>query len=999
MSQKVSNLGKVYCKVELYDRLLNINYDNLKLRQPVSYVLGTQAEVNYKRDSFGIQYLSVAGPLTDEKQTACIIPLPCYEPVNNYMDGNQSAASSSSNNIYWKQLSSLNKKGVAATDTSSAVSAGTGGISGLFGELVNGTFGGGSGSASSSKGLFDTSKQHWENSSRSDVSALKYREEEYVASGLKFNSSGTSSSVSSMSSAGDGFVTVESKQFVSQTVSDISTWWGITSKDQFFMPGGGFWVNIHATPTYMSAENDITKTCYLAIKIAEIDSHDILFVIDNRGRTMVVHSWEENKTRYIPVNLPHLSYNFQNGLEIKVGFLIACGRIFVYCDKSQYESVTIQGKETDKAPFIYHATLGKCKDQTDVNRSGVIDIYGYGCLAQINVCEMTFFKKSWFILRDLDGNIPYKGYKSPVEDTNLGGDTVKEGTYAPGKFVNWNISKEQYDNNGNNPMYAAQFEYYSEQDLTVDPNTSSSMSAVTSPNTAAGVPATTSVAKGLVYTKTNGGVNWWGGVYIVRSPDNGLLSGSSDTASNTTNEKKMYFCYMETYDWTDSSSITHKSVRFPIVYNIFANRPMVSPPEYTAPDLNVVDVTDDVMNVDIDYSLDNAKPAQIIKKATVTLYDSGKYNLYLTRSRGIKIWLKWSTSGTPGFSDIDIAFTGVAFGERASLQPGKNTITLNCSDYWTVLDRTVIKNSPFYDGFELFSVIKDLGERAGIVVENDVDHSGSTSAISGSSNVTTGVPFYFLGSGFCFDKPAHRYERNQNIKDCMLDAIKAFPYYMWFDHEGKMQVSVVPGNFDFSCVDSAQFDAGWDYSIKGWYYRKINNLKSESPYKLILNELQMNSNLKEGVFNSFMVWGVERTQNTPIIVTDSNKDSLTNPDSIGFLGFVSDKVIQQPALDSQASVQQFMNRYKTMYTHPGFETSITTVGHIPKYTSDGEDFQTRCGHFIQILQDVTPSNERFRITQITHKYDAEKNDWYTTIGAYQITIPGWQDGDDSGSSS
>jgi hypothetical protein len=993
MPDAAINLGKAYCKVELYDRLININYESFKLRQNTFFVLGTQPEQNFRTEAWGVQHLSCPGK--DGPNAAAIIPIPCYEPVNNFLYTNQSNATiAASGAVYWSLLAQNQ-------------------ISALFKEIIDSTTTTTAGSSSTTPvGVFSYNPQTWKDRTF-EVQMLKYRDAEFAATGFDYYGTYGAPATSSTTTGSAGAIPeIAVRNFVCQEESQAATWWGVTTYDEFFVPGGGFWVYIKPTPTYAPGAGDAAKNAFIAIKIAEFNKHHVLFIIDNRGRTMISYSWASlsgstidknpdgtttaplsTKTRYIPVGLPQLSSALENGLPIRVGFFIACGRIFIYCGQNSYASVEINGQNPEQPPFIYPVNTGICGTLSASGTvtsfyEGKIDIYGYGCKVDINVCAMTFFQRAWFILKNMDGNIKYIGYKSPSKNTDLGGTTIAAGTYAPGYLMNWNIPRDQYINNQNKYMWMGQFQYYQEEDQ------------ISNPRTSYIINSSNAVANGAYYTPTNGATNWWGGIFIVRKQGvKNIWEGPPTTAANgTTTFAPIWCCYLETYNRSHTSSltstsITYKNAAFPIVYNIAGMVPQTAPPTYTSAELNAKNISDNIMSLEVSSALDNTKPSFVFKKASFTVYDDGDFDLYLTRARGVKIWLKWSTSGDPVFSDTeDLVFTGVAYGEQASLQPGRKTVKFTCTDYFSLVEKTRIKNSPFYDGCELFSVVQDLAERVGVTVEDTVDHSGPTTPAVATVTQTQGVPFYFLGSGYSFDQPAFKFSKNETLKECLSKTINAFPVYLWFSHEGKLQFSVVPGNFDFSCVNSAYFHKGWDYDIKNWYYRSIGNIRTNSPHKLILNEIQMTSTLKEGVYNSFLMMGVERTTNVPIIKTGNNAQSLNSPNTIGFLGYVSEIVSQQNALSSAAAVQTYLDMWMKMWISPGFETSITTIGHVPKYTttvgSVTTTYQTRCGQFIQILQDVTPSNDRFRITEISHKYEAEKNEWYTTINAYQISAPG-----------
>jgi hypothetical protein len=173
-------------------------------------------------------------------------------------------------------------------------------------------------------------------------------------------------------------------------------------------------------------------------------------------------------------------------------------------------------------------------------------------------------------------------------------------------------------------------------------------------------------------------------------------------------------------------------------------------------------------------------------------------------------------------------------------------------------------------------------------------------------------------------------------------------------------------------------------------------------YRLILNELTMTSTLKDSLYNVFLLNGVDRTINQPWYKFDRNEYSLgisdtpdSDPDSVGYLGYISEFRMQQPGMDS-ATAEVFLQRYKKMFSKPGYETSFQTIGHIPSYTKVDPGtlqpvvYPLRPGQFIYIKQTTIAPNTKFRVTSISQAYTAERNEWYTTISAYQIQTITWQ---------
>ena len=161
------NLGRVWAKVELYDRLPNIINDPNKLRQARAYVASVDGGVTLQQDSFGVNLLVVPNEKTGKVQSSAIIPKICYEPVNNYMLAE--GADKDATAIYWEKIG----------DT------GTGGIPPLFkrliidnNKMVN---------ESTSLPINTNNPQKWGNAVR-NVPFSGYNEADFKRSGLNFDS-------------------------------------------------------------------------------------------------------------------------------------------------------------------------------------------------------------------------------------------------------------------------------------------------------------------------------------------------------------------------------------------------------------------------------------------------------------------------------------------------------------------------------------------------------------------------------------------------------------------------------------------------------------------------------------------------------------------------------------------------------------------------------------------------------------------------------------------
>jgi hypothetical protein len=184
----------------------------------------------------------------------------------------------------------------------------------------------------------------------------------------------------------------------------------------------------------------------------------------------------------------------------------------------------------------------------------------------------------------------------------------------------------------------------------------------------------------------------------------------------------------------------------------------------------------------------------------------------------------------------------------------------------------------------------------------------------------------------------------------------------------------VPGGFLFNKTNDK-----WDPDIYENYYLLIDY--PEEPHQLILDGLEMVSTLSSSIHNSIYILTADRSTGTLVVGRRSNRDSLLKPDKIGYLGFVREIRLQRPDLGNQKAAEWWAEIVLQMYSKPGFEVEFNTIGHVPGYVP---------GQFIRLRKDNTESgggqafSNKFRVTKIGHSYEADKNIWKTSIGAYQV---------------
>jgi len=972
-----ADLGKVHTKVVLYDKIPGVIRDLEKLRQTYSLVVGLEMDDTSGMTSYNMDVINVKGQGQKANNTGCMLPTPTYEPLDNFIYEDTNASDLGTDDIFWKVVGNEEPD-----ETDNTYKSG-------FSDLSASKFR--DGVLDKDESVDDHNRQVW-TSQIEKVESSPYSEEEYDRQPITYKGEGYAHKRKTESkkeeekakttSSDPDVDTVENNSFINQAESSASTWWAVATSYPFKDGGWPFWLVIR--PKSLSVRKDSYPHSLLSIRLRDGSTArpsanpngsrdvigDVELIIDNVGSASVHYEIKSlsdstdgkntnsrrrdgKKTKSTSVwkmasiNLPDLSSMFANKQEMRIGFIQVLGRLCIYLTSGVYDTVTFLG---DKDRF-----LGFNLD------TKLLEVFGYGCSASVMACPMTFSKRAWMVMPKMNPEIN-SGYEFPA--VNIG--SFRKGDVADGRFISKPVSQAKAQGasgkkRGDGKMYSGTFHYYKEVLL----NESKEDDALSREETTELTINTPNPTYGLY--------NQWGTIHMVRS---GKVSGVSD--------KPFWFVYMETesrdrqqytpdgkkvgqitVDGKKVDSTVSFDVGHPSLFSILGHKKEDDTDKFDWMN-GQIDISDDVVQIEVNSQVDSPRPSAVTRSGTVRVFNNnGDYSEYLAKARGIKIWMKWSTLETVSFGDDDIVFSGVAFGRSSSQAPGEEYINFECADHWTVLSGVPIKNSPFYDGFYLGSVLEDLCAKAGVKFTDDINKDFAARG---------GPGYYYLGQGMAVDKPLFRFSSEKTITDCVSETIKNYEVMTYFDNDGQMHMSVVPGGFLFN-----EEVAGWDSTVYETYYIDID--ECPAPHNLILDSLELNSTLSSSIYNSFLVMSADRSTGGLLMATGSRKSSLTSPNEIGYLGFVKEIRLQRPDLGTQESTEWFLETVKKMYSKPGFEVDFTTVGHVPSY---------RPGQFIRLKdsrldEDIDEfSEKKFRVTKTSHSYNASDNKWTTKVGAYQV---------------
>jgi hypothetical protein len=1014
------DLGKVNAKVELYDAIPGVELDTKRLRKSYTFVVDFVDE-KPEFDYYGVTDINVPGP--GGSVAACIIPQPLYTPIDNHLQTDITSPTSETSDIFWKSVKSLikNEENEKFYYDLEKVGSKT-----FFDIVSNGD--------QLAKYIEEDEGAEWtedeipvkgDNVEEIDEAyfsyPIKYRGtvtdnvfsvfQEAIENYLKNDGNISASEVDEVKAKSD---TTNTRTAITQTKTTASVWWAIKTAREFKGIGWPFWLDVRNHSVNVRSKLDGKKNTLshsvICIKIRDgktskgansasgTRSHlgDVELVIESTGKAYVSYevktvaeksdntsssekSSSEESSGSNPsssttsswkvqnINLPSLFEMFNSGSSVRVGFMSVLGRLVIYDPSGNYAVASFSAGEEEESLLGFNL---------DTNN---ILVCGYGCSVTLSLSRMTFPKRGYYVLKDMRENT--SGYLLPE---NEDGD-LKPGDLCDGTIIGRPITKEMFEKNRgkskknkdgtktktSSKQYGATFKEYQESLYTPGINVLGivnfdyqgklgTIDQERAENTKRSMNGVNNFMTGMY--------NMWGKIHLVRH---------ETPIPSIKGDKKFWFVYFETEDLKmNARDAEDKAIEddeilsrsgFPTFMTIVAKE---EPEEQTETVLKrdlVFDITPDVVSISVSHDLDSPRPTLVESKATVKVFDRlGAYQSSLAKARGIKIWLKWDLQDVSTYTDEDLVFSGIAFGRARDQAPGEEYVTFECVDHWAVLQGMQIKNSLFYDGFEVGTVVEDLCKKGGISFIDDVDRS----------QAGKGGPYYnWLGQGTSITKPKYRFSSEKSLKDCIMETIKNFEVYVRFDKEGILHYLPVPGGFLWEEKNDL-----WNPSPKETYYTDMDSISNY--YQLITDSISINSTLSSSIYNSFMLVSVNRDTGALVVSSDSIVESLTDPSHVGYLGFIKEMRQQRPDL---GGVEPAMSNYLALmlkkYGTPGFEVQFQTPGHVPSFYP---------GEFINLKKDTVDNgvadifSKRFRVTKISHLYEASTNRWTTDIGAYQI---------------
>jgi len=273
-------------------------------------------------------------------------------------------------------------------------------------------------------------------------------------------------------------------------------------------------------------------------------------------------------------------------------------------------------------------------------------------------------------------------------------------------------------------------------------------------------------------------------------------------------------------------------------------------------------------------------------------------------------------------------FTGVSLGGTKSEVAGKETISIRCEDYMVVLEHTLMINSPFYDGMDLFNAVFELARRAGI------------KAYDG----TPQTPRPYLPMGYSFTAPAMRFPGRSHVQQNIAQICAMYERVVYFDNFGRLCLDVLQGGL----------------AITGNPTISHAIVSDPSRNDHVIIDEKITENVVGSTVNGIRVKTVDRLNMDVILIGDDARDDPGYDDSIPYHKIL---LYDQPAFGSFYAAQNWMNLMRERVYKPIYGITV-------KILNPG---------LVKPLQFMTVDEYAYRITSFTRAYSADDNSHVGTL--------------------
>lgn len=359
-----------------------------------------------------------------------------------------------------------------------------------------------------------------------------------------------------------------------------------------------------------------------------------------------------------------------------------------------------------------------------------------------------------------------------------------------------------------------------------------------------------------------------------------------------------------------------------------------SAPKMKDPNIGFVDISEDVISISQNDSLENDFTA-LVKKVDVSLYNKGgKYDNLRDGQKVIRV--SWGWCG----ENANTTFTGLTISSSVVETPGNEIINVHCEDTTWMLKQIPIINCPYFDGIFSYAAIEVLIKMAGATAY-DLDWPDKD--------------IHFITSGQGINDIRVRYESAKSIFDCIVNMAERDQSHFWYDGDGKFHLRRIPGGLFF--------DAGRGAPAANFVRDPDNNNANTF---VILNEKNVEYSLNS-VVNKITIVSTARDNTGPLIHNlDANGGQFNPAPDPNTLLFDKCAYVYESAFGDYPSCVLYAIRMGERMFYPILKTSFTVVG------LDGQVN-------LEPLAFVLVDGDGYRVTSVQRKYSADSNDYTLEI--------------------
>jgi len=310
-------------------------------------------------------------------------------------------------------------------------------------------------------------------------------------------------------------------------------------------------------------------------------------------------------------------------------------------------------------------------------------------------------------------------------------------------------------------------------------------------------------------------------------------------------------------------------------------------------------------------------------------------------------------------------FTGLCFGGVITIEAGKRIMDCQIVDYSKICQESYIFNSPFFDGMRDLNAIRELSDMIGLrsdegspdapdpgylvrmAAETETNDNLICATPDGRGYTTS--PYALPASYDRIQQPFYRFADGSGFWENMQTLTQKAGKVIFFDAYGMLHYEELPimklmyGNISPEDVPVL------------WQFVKLSSDEGQQIFNSLVDEKAVSD-----VFNSINIM-----TSTPdyemIINSDVNWDSISDPNSPGFLGYKKIFFQQDGIFGSLEATKNLINQYKLFYRAPI----------VYKFETYGQPI--RCFDIASV------DGQKLIIVNVSSEINKAENKWWQTI--------------------